>query len=77
MRDRRSTGRRSTAFAGIGALTLGGFLDEVADRFGPNEALVFDDPLRDGETVRWTYADLRREARRVARRPARARRRRG
>ena len=50
---------------GIGALTLGGFLDEVADRFGPNEALVFDDPLRDGATVRWTYADLRDEARRI------------
>ena len=42
--------------AGVGALTMGGFLDEVAERFGPNEALVFDDPLRDGETVRWTYA---------------------
>jgi len=51
---------------GIGALTLGGFLTEVADRFGPNEALVFDDPLRDGATVRWTYADLQAEARRVA-----------
>jgi fatty-acyl-CoA synthase len=54
------------AFAGVGALTMGGFLDEVADRYGPNEALVFDDPLRDGETVRWTYADLHREAHRVA-----------
>ena len=52
---------------GIGALTLGGFLDEVADRFAANEALVFDDPLRGGATVRWTYADLGREAHRVAR----------
>jgi fatty-acyl-CoA synthase len=52
-------------FAGIGALTMGGFLEEVAARFGPNEALVFDDPLLDGETVRWTYDDLLREARRV------------
>jgi acyl-CoA synthetase (AMP-forming)/AMP-acid ligase II len=51
---------------GIGALTMGGFLDEVVGRFGPNEALVFDDPLRGGETVRWTYDDLGREARRVA-----------
>ncbi|MFL6204191.1 MAG: class I adenylate-forming enzyme family protein [Acidimicrobiales bacterium] len=52
--------------AGIGALTLGGFLTEVVERFGPNEALVFDDPLRGGETVRWTYEDLGREAHRVA-----------
>lgn len=54
-------------FPGIGALTLGGFLDEVTARFGPNEALVLDDPLLDGATVRWTYRDLRREAVRVAR----------
>ena len=52
---------------GVGALTMGGFLDEVADRFGAREALVFDDPLRAGETVRWTYADLRTQARRVGR----------
>ena len=51
---------------GVGALTMGGFLEEIAARFGPNEALVFDDPLHGGETVRWTYADLGREARRVA-----------
>lgn len=51
---------------GIGALTMGGFLEEVADRFASNEALVFDEPLRSGATVRWTYADLRDEARRVA-----------
>ncbi|MEQ1786799.1 MAG: class I adenylate-forming enzyme family protein [Acidimicrobiales bacterium] len=53
-------------FPGIGALTLGGFLDEVTARFGPNEALVLDDPLLHGNTVRWTYLDLRREAVRVA-----------
>ncbi len=52
--------------AGIGALTLGSFLCETAERFAANEALVFDDPLT-GETARWTYADLQREARRVAR----------
>jgi fatty-acyl-CoA synthase len=50
-----------------GPLTLGAFLFEVCRRFGPNDALVFDDPLQDGRTVRWTYADLEREARRVAR----------
>jgi len=53
-------------YPGIGALTMGGFLDEIAERFGPNEALVFDDPLEDAETVRWTYDDLRREAHRIA-----------
>jgi acyl-CoA synthetase (AMP-forming)/AMP-acid ligase II len=51
----------------LGALTLGGLTEEVAARFGDREALVFDDPLLDGATVRWSYADLRREARRVAR----------
>jgi acyl-CoA synthetase (AMP-forming)/AMP-acid ligase II len=51
---------------GIGALTLGGFLDEVCDRFAGNEALVFDDPSRGGETVRWSYGDLHRESRVVA-----------
>jgi acyl-CoA synthetase (AMP-forming)/AMP-acid ligase II len=40
--------------------TLGGFLDEVAARFGPNEALA-------GGTIRWTYADLDAEADRVGR----------
>jgi fatty-acyl-CoA synthase len=50
---------------GIGALTLGGFLEEVADRHGSSEALVFDDPLQGDATVRWTYAELRDEARRV------------
>ena len=43
---------------GIGALTMGAFLDEVADRFGAHEALVFDDPLRDNVTTRLSYADL-------------------
>ncbi|HZM41208.1 MAG TPA: AMP-binding protein, partial [Acidimicrobiales bacterium] len=44
---------------GVGALTLGGFLAEVAGRFGPNEALVSDE-------ARWTYADLDRGATRIA-----------
>jgi fatty-acyl-CoA synthase len=51
---------------GIGSLTMGGFLEEVAARFGPNEALVFDDPLT-GSTTRWDYAGLLEEARRIAR----------
>jgi fatty-acyl-CoA synthase len=60
-------GPRVDAFEGIGALTLGGFLDEVAAHFAGNEAVVFDDPLRSGATVRWTYARLRAEARAIAR----------
>ncbi|HWA65917.1 MAG TPA: class I adenylate-forming enzyme family protein [Mycobacteriales bacterium] len=48
-------------------LTMGGFLLEIARRYAANEALVFDDPLRGGETIRWTYADLERQARDVAR----------
>ncbi|MHB8661862.1 MAG: class I adenylate-forming enzyme family protein [Acidimicrobiales bacterium] len=52
--------------AHVGALTLGGFITEVCDRFATNEALVFDDPLT-GQTVRWTYADLAREATSIAR----------
>lgn len=51
---------------GAGALTMGGFLREVAERFGPNEALVFSEPLRSGAITRWTYADLYGEARRIA-----------
>lgn len=50
---------------GIGPLTLGGFLAEVARRWGPEEAIVLDDPLLGGAIVRWTYDDLHREARRI------------
>jgi acyl-CoA synthetase (AMP-forming)/AMP-acid ligase II len=50
----------------LGALTIGGFLTEVAGRFAGNEALVFDDPQRDGETIRWDYAELMGQSRRVA-----------
>ncbi len=38
-----------TSVAGVGALTLGGFLGEVAATHAEREALVFDDPLRDGD----------------------------
>ncbi|MHB1446341.1 MAG: class I adenylate-forming enzyme family protein [Acidimicrobiales bacterium] len=51
---------------GIGALTLGGFLEEVTSRYD-GEALVFDDPLAGGTTVRWSYARLAQEAHRVGR----------
>jgi acyl-CoA synthetase (AMP-forming)/AMP-acid ligase II len=49
--------------SGIGALTMGGFVQEIGERFAANEAIVFDDPLRDGEVVRWNYAALRNHAR--------------
>ncbi len=45
---------------------MAGFLDEVAGRFAGNEALVFDDPLSGGNTVRWTYQELRDQARQMA-----------
>ncbi len=51
---------------GIGPLTLGRFVAEVRRRHGEREALVFNDPLRQGETQRWSYADLEREAVAVA-----------
>jgi fatty-acyl-CoA synthase len=61
------TGPPLDGFEGIGSLTMGAFIDEVADRFGGAEALVFDDPLLGGRTVRWSYRDLRTESRRIAR----------
>lgn len=51
---------------GIGALTLGGFLIDVCAAYADHEALVFDDSLRGGVTVRWSYRDLEREARVIA-----------
>ena len=50
---------------GMGALTLSGFLLEVTRRYPDREAVVFHEP--DGGEVRWSYGDLEREARRVAR----------
>ena len=47
-------------------LTLGGFLDEVAERFAAREAVVLTDALRGGERVSWSYAELRHQARRIA-----------
>ncbi len=49
---------------GIGALTLGGWLRELAQRYGPAEAAV----LREGDQVeRWTYDELWARAMAVAR----------
>lgn len=51
---------------GIGALTLGGFLDEVTARYGPREMGC----MRAGDgsgVIRWSYADLRANAMAVAR----------
>src|SRR5262245_19088017 len=48
----------------IGALTLGGYLREVTERFGPREAAC----LRSGDAVeRWTYDELWQRAVAVAR----------
>ncbi len=52
---------------GPGPLTLGGFIEQVCAEHARREALVFDDPLRDGVTVRWTYRQLLDETRAVAR----------
>ena len=50
---------------GVGELTIGAFLRQVCARHAANEALVFDDPLEGGRTVRWTYGELERRARGV------------
>ena len=52
---------------GIGALTLSGFLVEVTKKFRNREAIVFDDSLLNGETVRWSYSDLAAHSRMIAR----------
>ena len=49
-----------------GPLTLGGLLVDRCTRFANYEALVFDDALQGGRTVRWTYAELLRRSRAVA-----------
>lgn len=40
---------------GIGALTLGGYVREIAERHGPREAACI---YLDGAVTRWTYSDL-------------------
>jgi fatty-acyl-CoA synthase len=49
---------------GVGSLTFGGFLEELADRYGPREAIRYVMP--DGRRVVWTYRELWLQARRVA-----------
>ena len=49
---------------GIGALTLGGYVREVAARYGPREAAMI---RLDGQDIRWTYDDLLARAMEVAR----------
>ncbi|HVM65948.1 MAG TPA: AMP-binding protein, partial [Acidimicrobiales bacterium] len=67
MRDAPTlAGPRLEDAAGIGALTLGGLLMQQCARFADHDALVFDDPLLGGTTVRWTYRDLEHESRRIA-----------
>ena len=48
---------------GIGALTLAGFVREIAQRYGPREAAVLH---LDGAVIRWTYQDLLDRAMEVA-----------
>lgn len=50
---------------GIGALTLCGFIREVADRYGPREAIA--QPRPDGTVERWSYDELYGRAMDVAR----------
>jgi acyl-CoA synthetase (AMP-forming)/AMP-acid ligase II len=50
----------------IGALTIGTVLLDRCARHPDHEALVFDDPLLGDATVRWTYAELLQQSRRVA-----------
>ncbi len=50
--------------SGLGALTLGGWLREVTERYGPSEALVMHEGERE---TRWTYDELWARANEVAR----------
>lgn len=49
---------------GLGALTLGGFMAEIAEKFGSNEALCWRNLA--GEMQRWTYTEMYAECRKVA-----------
>jgi fatty-acyl-CoA synthase len=46
--------------------TLGGFLDDIACRFGPREAVAMVDSLQANQRISWTYVELRRQARSIA-----------
>lgn len=49
---------------GIGPLTLGGYVREIAARYGPREAAMI---TLDGKDIRWTYEELLARALEVAR----------
>lgn len=49
---------------GIGALTLGGYVKEITERYGPREAAVMH---RENSVERWTYDDLWNRSMEVAR----------
>ncbi len=55
-----------SSVAGVGVLTLGAFAEQVCAAHLDRPALVFDDPLRGGQTLRWTYRELLGQARAVA-----------
>lgn len=59
-----SRGKPLSAEPGMGALTLGGFLEEVVARYGEREALVQSRIA--GSIERWTYTDLHARSRAVA-----------
>ena len=59
-----SVGPPLASAANLGVLTLPGFLGEVVDRFGDSEVVV--EHLPDGGVLRWTYRDLARASRDVA-----------
>lgn len=61
------TGPPSSDVVSPDLLTTGAFLTEVARRHGAAEAVVLDDALLGGATVRWTYDDLLAAATAVAR----------
>ncbi len=50
----------------LGSLTLGGILTGQCAQSPDRDALIFDDPLLGGETMRWTYSGLLAQSRRVA-----------
>ncbi len=58
------TGPPADSEPGIGALTLGGLLDDVVARHGAREAIAFHE--RGGPELHWSYTELAFQARRFA-----------
>ncbi len=50
--------------ANLGALTLGGFIKEVGEKYADREALCWT--ALDGQVMRWTYAEMLEECQQVA-----------